>query len=245
MQTLFGYSEIPQKWKAGFDSVDQHMQSYKHILLMERSYNAFVQRHFPSFLDTFESYSSHMQRCDAIRYLWLYVHGGIYMDLDMVLQKSLEPLLSNHELALAEEVEDSLPFLTHSNCLMASVPRHPFWLECIDLMHQRATTWFPTKELEIVFTTGPGIVSAVAWRYASQLQTLPRHLVNPTGLCTCRVNKDSYIIPLDGGTWISPPAKFLLKLWCYKSHILALCCCLLLLNFLKKNKPFIAPFPWL
>ncbi|EOD04462.1 hypothetical protein EMIHUDRAFT_259582, partial [Emiliania huxleyi CCMP1516] len=42
-----------------------------------------VQTFFPSFLSTYDGYDSHIKRVDAARYFYLYLFGGVYIDLDV------------------------------------------------------------------------------------------------------------------------------------------------------------------
>ena len=41
-----------------------------------------VEKHFPEYLSLYRSFSYNVQRWDTIRYMILYVYGGVYTDLD-------------------------------------------------------------------------------------------------------------------------------------------------------------------
>lgn len=41
-----------------------------------------VARHFPEYLSMYRSFPYNVQRWDTIRYMILYVYGGLYTDLD-------------------------------------------------------------------------------------------------------------------------------------------------------------------
>ena len=56
---------------------------------------------------------------DYARFQILWEHGGIYLDTDVVLKKSLEPLLT-HACVLSFELDVFL-----ATCAIAAVPRHP------------------------------------------------------------------------------------------------------------------------
>lgn len=224
VHTLFGFDTIPEKWKAGYESVDRMMPSYNHSLLHGDEYDTFVKTHFPHFFETFRSYEFEIQRCDAIRYMLLYVHGGVYIDLDIEIMKDLTPLLEGCDLAIAEDLEGT--FFTHSNSLMASRPRHPFWLECIALMKARAKNEYLFQGLNVVMKTGPGIVSEVFRRYAGSVRTLPRRYVNPGSLCNRQpvIPKEAYVRPIQdaGGTWIPPWQKIMVRVWCKRRAVFTL-----------------------
>jgi len=218
MQTLFGFDSVPPVWTTGFERVGVVMPSYTHVLLHGREYDAFVSAHFPDFIETFRAYPHEIQRCDAVRYMWLYVHGGVYMDLDMELTKDIAPLISGCDIALAQEIQGT--WYTHSNCLMASRPRHPFWLDCISLMKRRAKNWYPFLGMRVTMTTGPGIVSSVWKSYRDNVCTIPRNLVNSCALChSCVAGPDAFVRPLPGGSWMHGGS---MAVWCARNRVFAL-----------------------
>ena len=110
----------------------------------------FVRKHFPSFLPTWRKLCYRIHRFDAARYMWLYVHGGVYVDLDIEPLRSLESALRGAELVLPGEdlrhSADKCPPRSKplhgcgaskawpacgahvGNYLMASIPRHPLWI---------------------------------------------------------------------------------------------------------------------
>jgi len=51
-----------------------------------------VQTFFPSFLSTYDGYDSHIKRVDAARYFYLYLFGGVYIDLDVHCLRPFEAL---------------------------------------------------------------------------------------------------------------------------------------------------------
>jgi hypothetical protein len=111
---------------------------------------AFVRKHFPFFLPTWHKLCYRIHRFDVARYMWLYVYGGVYVDLDIEPLRSLEGALHGAELVLpgkdlrhssdkcpptAEPLRGCAASKTWPSCgahvgnyLMASVPRHPLWI---------------------------------------------------------------------------------------------------------------------
>jgi hypothetical protein len=83
--------------------------------------------------------SYHIERCDFLRYALLYIHGGVYVDVDM------EPLLSFDEMNLSVRhflwVEDHAYWAHNAkfygekpvyNGILASAARHPIWPQLMD-----------------------------------------------------------------------------------------------------------------
>ena len=52
-----------------------------------------VARHFPEYLSMYRSFPYNVQRRDTIRYMILYVYGGLYTDLDTECFRPIDPLL--------------------------------------------------------------------------------------------------------------------------------------------------------
>lgn len=216
MQTLFGFDEVPPKWQPSIDSVHRLMPFFDHTVVHGSAYEAFVKLHFPDFLETFLQYPYDIQRADAIRYMWLYVHGGLYMDLDMEILRDLSPLMEGCDLVLVEDMPGTTT--DFSNCLMASVPGHPFWLDCLKLMKERAGNWYGLKVLDTVNKTGPGILQEVAKNYKGRICIIPAVIANSCHVCngTCPSYPNAFVrqLPGSGGSWISSMDSFFIKLWC-------------------------------
>src|SRR4029077_5740316 len=81
--------DIPDKWKKSQPSIRKYMPDWEYTLMTDEDNLAFVKHHFPEYLDIYLSFPYPIQRADCIRYMYLYIHGGIYMDLDY---EVLEPL---------------------------------------------------------------------------------------------------------------------------------------------------------
>jgi mannosyltransferase OCH1-like enzyme len=224
MQTLYGYEKIPRKWQPSIESIKTHMPAYMHTLLHGSEYDAFVSRYFPDFLDTFREYQHDIQKADAIRYMWLYVYGGIYIDLDTKVTRDLSPLFERCTLALAEDMTETTT--SFSNFLMASVPRHPFWLDCLDLMKRRARRWYWPKSRRVVQTTGPGIVSEIAKKYREHLCPIPASLVNSCSLCDrCAKHPNTFAHQMagTGGSWLTTTDRTFLWIYCNRKICFLLC----------------------
>lgn len=54
-----------------------------------------VDSYFPEWANLYHSLPFNIQRLDMIRYMILYCHGGVYVDLDIECFKSIDPLVEN------------------------------------------------------------------------------------------------------------------------------------------------------
>ena len=112
----------------------------------------------------YDAYPSEIYRVDAIRYFFLYVKGGFYVDMDTECLKSLEPLRSINGVVLGRmDLEDAWE---HSipNAIMASNPKEPFWILVIALMLDLAK-----KDLLPEWATGPVLLKQAYDVYQSDV----------------------------------------------------------------------------
>lgn len=196
--------DVPDKWKDSPSSVREKMRDWNYILMTDEMNREFVRIHFPDFLATYDAFPYPIQRVDAIRYMWLYINGGIYMDLDIVLTRSIEDFFTS---------SDCQVYLVHSgniasyytNALMASKPGSPFWLECIEEMKKKPSPLWVGRHLLVMNTTGPMMLTRVAKRSNLVIATLPSRLLVPCSLCDlpCEYNDDIYAYAIPGSSWVT------------------------------------------
>jgi mannosyltransferase OCH1-like enzyme len=65
----------------------------EYMLWTDESAHAFMEEHYPSFLQMYDSYRYNIQRADSIRYFLLDHFGGIYMDLDIGCRRRMDSLI--------------------------------------------------------------------------------------------------------------------------------------------------------
>jgi hypothetical protein len=68
---------------------------YEYLFFNGTQVEEFVDREFPQYRATFDSFRFTIQRCDFFRYLAVYHYGGFYFDLDVLLASNLSPLLEH------------------------------------------------------------------------------------------------------------------------------------------------------
>jgi glycosyltransferase involved in cell wall biosynthesis len=127
-----------------------------------------IRHAFPGLLPTYDAYPTGIQRTDLFRVAAMHRFGGVYLDLDMDCVGSLTPL-ARHGCVLAEEKTLSpqeAATLGHAerlriaNYMFASAPAHPFWLDLLEAMMERAARAVASDN-DILETTGPGLLSTV------------------------------------------------------------------------------------
>lgn len=193
-------NNIPGHWQESPASVKRLMPDWEYILMTDEMNRDFVKEYFPDFLETYDNFPYPIQRADAIRYMWLYIKGGVYMDLDIVLNKSLEPLFEDKEVYLVPSGNISY---WYTNAFMASVPGCSFWLECIEEMKKEPEFYWIGRHLYVLNTTGPRMLTRVVHKSKANIGVLPSKLLTPCSLCDipCSYSPEVYAYAIPGTSW--------------------------------------------
>jgi mannosyltransferase OCH1-like enzyme len=112
---------------------------------------AFIGREFAWFLATYDTYPAEIYRADAVRYFYLYLHGGIYADMDTECLRPLDALTQRPGVVLGRMGSDEDFPHAVPNAIMASAPRCEFWLLVMALLLHLARYQGRPEQV-----TGPG-----------------------------------------------------------------------------------------
>jgi len=207
--------DIPEHWLPSVISIDSVLvpNGWRRVLLTDDDNRKLIQEHFPDFLNTYDNFKYPIQRADAIRACYLYLHGGVYSDLDFEVKEDFYDLLTDGTLFLVPSGNIGSMF---TNAFMASAPRNEFWLDYIEEMKKPAPWYALGKHLHVMMTTGPMALSRVVSRGNHQVTVLPSDLFTPCSVCdlNCKAQEHSYLRQLDGGSWNGADSKMYNWLLC-------------------------------
>ena len=223
-------NDIPEGWKESPLSIKNYMSDWKYILMTDKMNEDFVKENFPGFYPYFIAFPYNIQRADAIRACWLYINGGLYIDLDMVIKKDLsEFFTSNQELYFVNSGNISG---TITNSFMASKKGCNFWLEYIEEM-KKPPNWAFEKHFIVMTTTGPMCLTKVLKKSIYSYTILPQKLIMPCSVCDINKcnSKDSYIKPLIGQSWNGWTSKTLNFAMCNWREVSSIILILLVILF--------------
>ncbi len=201
-------SEIPEKWQAGETSREKYMSDWKYVLMTDEDNRAFIEKHFPDFLTYYDAFPYNIQRADAIRYAWLYINGGLYIDCDFEFLGSLNSLfVKDSDLYLLKSANNKKNF---TNALMAAKPGNKLFLDMIEEMKKKRS--FLERNLYVLDTTGPVALTRVVKKTKPALEIIPSSKINPYGVCDYQfLDKcyytDSLAFALPGSSWMTTTGK--------------------------------------
>lgn len=143
---------------------------YHYKLWNDQDIDDFIRARFPSFYPSFVGFRYQIHRVDAFRYFLLYEVGGIYADMDYECVKPFGDLLPAGKVSIAENMHWPERF---QNALIASPPRHPFWLHVFETLVKNYTQQMDSSYFRgVLNTAGPGMLEA-AW------QSVPPEYLHP------------------------------------------------------------------
>ncbi len=91
-----------------------------------------VEKHFPEYLSIYRSFPYNVQRWDTIRYMILYIYGGVYTDLDTECFRPMTPLLENVTIGFGEEPPIPAKPIRIGNAFLVSEKGNPGWLTILN-----------------------------------------------------------------------------------------------------------------
>jgi len=178
--------DLPKQF-AYWSSTWKKYNSYEYILWDDTENRDFVASHFDWFLPVYDGYDAGIKRADAIRYMFLYHHGGIYADLDFECLKPFDELLNvykDYDIILGSmdagvgsqwHLSNNIP-----NAIMISKPGCTFWLKVLKEMERRSK--IPGRpEVQ----TGPVVLKDVyTWSWGYSIKVLPPSVLYPISWAT-------------------------------------------------------------
>ena len=166
-QIWVGPHPIPQKSLNFIEKIKELHPNYKYKLWTD----ADLTSDFFTNLSYINATPVYAQKADIMRYEILYKYGGIYLDIDFEIFKSLDPLLT-HDLVVCNEDKNTNDYMT--NAFIYSIPGTTSLKICVDNIKMCPLG----GTVNVSIATGP-------WYFRKQISlenalVLPTHVMYPT-----------------------------------------------------------------
>lgn len=217
---------VPEKWRDAQRSVIEKNPNWEYVLITNEDRIRIIRENFPELLPLFKSFKHNIMRADMIRYVVLYLYGGVYLDLDFVALESFDSLKiegARAEVGLVVSTNSSNMF---TNAFMASKPGSQFWLECLaEIRRPKSPLITFTKHLEVMLTTGPIMLTNVAEKYPMDRVAILENVIVPCNLCEasseegCTSKEPGLVKPIEGSSWVSLDTKIINGFFCNRKAI--------------------------
>ena len=211
--------DVPDQWKHAQKTVKEKNKDWKYVLLSDEDNLSIVKKHFPDFLPYYVNFKYNIQRADAIRYMILYLYGGVYLDLDYQALKPFDKIVLEHGKEVGLIKSRNIDYVTNS--FLCSYKGSKFWLKCIEEMKKPYKWYYLTKHFKIMCSTGPIMIDKIYRENKDKVQILDIHV--PCNICTineCPYNKKYFLRSIEGGTWNSWDTLAINFIYCNKISIM-------------------------
>lgn len=147
--------------------VEMH-PTWKYVFWTDQDNIALFERLYPKYLHVAKAVGK-IGLADMSRYALLHHMGGLYVDADFECKKPFDNLHQTHQVFLSSEplvhtvLLEGSQTLALCNALMASVPKHPFWLQVLDAIQVKFER-DGNRRGDYVSLTGPRIVKETFFR---------------------------------------------------------------------------------
>lgn len=224
-------TELPSKWQPSQASIRKYMPDWEYVLMTDEMNKSFIALYFPDFLPYYDAFPYPIQRADAIRYAWLYIHGGIYIDCDFELLAALDELfMMNGSLFLL--ASSNIPSV-FTNAFIAAAPGNPIFLAMMEEMKKPVGLASLERHLLVMHSTGPVAFTRVIQRTQPEYIVLPSQLLNPYTICDREYNKPNTLMrPLPGSSWVGSAATMYHWCYCHSYHVMLWCIMIALITML-------------
>lgn len=186
------YNEVFKSWKVTNPDWQVKFYSYKDNEIL-------VKNNFPWLYDTYKNFYFDEQRLDMAKACYLYLYGGLYVDINYLPLANIDPLFykSNDELYFAYNNENTQSTIVTS--FMASKPKSSFWLSYLKNIIGNKGYIFSTKYGIINSTTGSQKITDLIKSYNGTVGKLPYNEINSCTECNENCNQSFYFRVINNG----------------------------------------------
>ncbi len=216
-QTYKSLDLLPEIWKNTPDEWKKYHEGWTYMFWSDEDCDELIKL-YPQFLSTYNSFPHKIEKFDMIRLLFIYHHGGLYVDCDIIPTKNIDDLFStNADMYIAV----SSHFGNLTNAFIAGQKGSNFILRCLEEMVERNENpewWYVGKHITVMNTTGPKLVEDMYELYKDTYEILVLNDVIPKSCDVCSekpcYEKEGYVKVLEGSSWLEWDSKLYIFFYC-------------------------------
>ncbi|MEY3423257.1 MAG: hypothetical protein RIR48_3587 [Bacteroidota bacterium] len=171
--------DIPAKYYKNYLSIVKTHPDWEIIIWTDEEMDSYIKEHGKEYYAFYKSFPYMIQKCDFFRVFIVYCMGGVYLDLDVTMEKSLNALLSKTQIFFPCEkiLSDRLlheygdrDAVRIGNYAFGSTLKHPFMLYFINKIVETSKVYKTEENFgrNIINTTGPGLLTVCYHDYIKE-----------------------------------------------------------------------------
>ena len=220
-------ADIPDHWKESSAQWKALHPTWTYHYTTDEDNRAYVEKHYPEYLATYDGLSYPIQRADMIRYVYLYDMGGVYSDLDIVPLRPLTEFVFDQSAQIYVCTSGNTPTV-FTNSFMISKPKCDVWLKLLNHIKSYKKWGFTIRHLEIMNSTGPNAYTKIVTQHMDKVSILPSKLFMrfssaDTERLNCKevaLQEGAFNYPLVGNSWHAWDSALLHKISMNRSSIM-------------------------
>ena len=155
-----GKNKIPGKFLNNINSWKRHNKNYDVIIWDESKLKKFIKESYKNEWKNLQKYKYMIQKIDYCKYLVLYFYGGVYIDIDIYCNDSLDKYLIQDKVNVSY-----IPLIKFykliNNGFIAVNKKNKLILKVIKECRLEIDNFFINKEFTVFKTTGPYLFDSV------------------------------------------------------------------------------------
>lgn len=156
-------SALPENLKQWHNGIKQLHPGWEIKLWTDKDNLELVKTHFPYLLKIYENLEYNIMRVDMVRYMYMKIYGGFYLDLDYEMFMPFTDEIRNANLMLPVSRQTKSKTII-GNCIFGSVPGHPFWDDVLEDLFNHPPAGRIYNMLRILKLTGPEMISRIYFK---------------------------------------------------------------------------------
>lgn len=208
-------------------------QDYAYTLIGSRGADEFVDMHYsrsPEIVNTYHALRNPGLKTDLLRYLLLYLEGGVYTDIDTYAHKPIDQwvppeIRSQVRLIVGVEFDrngggtwqDIPHYLQFCQWTIAAAPKHRIFpmmveralssLEELKEIYRTSLTDLHPTSLEVMNSTGPAAWTDMVFELLQEADPSLESLEDLSGMRQAKLIGDILVLPIDGFGMNQPHSK--------------------------------------
>lgn len=207
---------IPDHLRRNINRVRSIYPGHRIVIHCDDDIVEFSLGYFPFYhAKVFEKMPEFIMKVDTVRYMWMYKCGGVYSDLDIRFVRRVDfergVVLFEREWTYPE---DSSIGVSIHNCIFASEPNHPFWMDILSGIEENVSSinnkrllgrWFRKGGREVFDITGPNAISRIVsekklLQKYDDVRVMPGSFLYQDGFSKGR-KESAYVVHEAAGSW--------------------------------------------
>lgn len=221
---LQGKDRIPDKFLPNIDKIKRYHKTWNYILWDDVMIIKLLRMN-KTWIDVYYKLTFLHQKVDYARYIILYVFGGVYIDIDVMILKPFDTLIDkfkNYDLIVSrvnlnrvESIIYSGKYMCINNGIIISKRRTNIMRKIIEQVNNNHSCKILSMKFHCISnTTGPNMFTDIILKNAGEkIKILDPQYLEPQILGTGGITQDTYAIHHHEGSWLDKRIKSLAILY--------------------------------